>query len=357
MAVVMQHFSATAQLLCAVSIPSLVPHGYLAVDFFFVLSGFIMSYTYLSSFETHQPHAFRSFLAKRVARIVPLNVAVLVALMILGAISVEVLGRNVFFTSDDLPFDLLANLLMLQGLGIGTNLNGPSWSISTEFAAYILFPGYVLLVFNRRKLISIPALVLAVSILCWQASLHPRLSLASDATGDQLVRCFTEFAIGMGSYRLYRDPRAALLIGSDTAAFSLAAAMIGCLLMRMDLPFALLCPFLIATLAQNRGRMDRLLSGRAVYFLGLVSYSLYLIHGVFRPIWLEAIRALHPAPVSAPSALLIALVGSLSVIPFAWIAYAWVERPGRATVRHLLANGLQGLGQADATARSERRRN
>ena len=45
LAVVLQHFSATAQKHCDVTIPSLAPHGYMAVDFFFVLSGFIMSYT------------------------------------------------------------------------------------------------------------------------------------------------------------------------------------------------------------------------------------------------------------------------------------------------------------------------
>ena len=47
MAVVMQHFSATAQRHSLTTIPSLIPHGYIAVELFFVLSGFIMAYTYL----------------------------------------------------------------------------------------------------------------------------------------------------------------------------------------------------------------------------------------------------------------------------------------------------------------------
>ena len=51
-AVVLQHFAATAQSNASGWIPSPVPHGYMAVDFFFVLSGFIMSYTYLAGFET-----------------------------------------------------------------------------------------------------------------------------------------------------------------------------------------------------------------------------------------------------------------------------------------------------------------
>src|SRR5690349_330300 len=108
MAVVAQHFSATAQQLTPETIPSIVPHGYMGVDVFFVLSGFIMSYTYVASFEEHGMRAFPDFLAKRVARVVPLNIAVLLTLMVLGGISVIGLGRNIFFASSNLPFDLAA---------------------------------------------------------------------------------------------------------------------------------------------------------------------------------------------------------------------------------------------------------
>ena len=336
MAVVMQHFSATAQRLSAVTIPSLVPHGYLGVDLFFVLSGFIMSYTYLASFESAGLRAFPAFLGKRVARVVPLNVAVLMSLMVLAAISTNLLGRNIFFNSNNVPFDLVANLLMLQGLGVGTNLNGPSWSISTEFAAYLLFPLYVILIFHARAAVWIPALSIAVGLLCWQAFLHPRLGLASEAIADQVIRCFTQFGIGMGAYRLSCHPRMASLLGSDRVAFGLVGGCLFFLALRVDLPVALLFPFLIVSFANNKGRMERLMSHPAPYFLGVISYSIYLIHNPFRPMWLEVFHALHLAPLSAPAALAFALVGSLCVIPFAWVAYRLVERPGRAVVRRLL---------------------
>ena len=73
MMVVMQHFLATAQQHSQTTIPSLVPHGYMAVDLFVVLSGFIMSYTYQEGFRSGGLSAFYPFLHKRVARIVPLN--------------------------------------------------------------------------------------------------------------------------------------------------------------------------------------------------------------------------------------------------------------------------------------------
>ena len=63
--------------------------------------------------------------------------------MLLGLISRPRDRFEHVFQRESLAFDLPANLLMLQGLGIGTNLNGPSWSISTEFAAYFLFPLFI----------------------------------------------------------------------------------------------------------------------------------------------------------------------------------------------------------------------
>ncbi len=74
MAVVLQHFSVTAQRLCDSTIPSLVPHGYMAVDFFFVLSGYIMCYTYLQAFQQQGWQAYKPFLQKRAIRLLPLQI-------------------------------------------------------------------------------------------------------------------------------------------------------------------------------------------------------------------------------------------------------------------------------------------
>jgi peptidoglycan/LPS O-acetylase OafA/YrhL len=142
-AVVLQHFPATAQTLTPQWIPSSASHGYMAVDFFFVLSGFIMSLTYLPGFVARGRSAFPDFMVKRVARIVPMNLFALLALVVAGFLSRRLTGANMFFDDARLPFNLAANVLMLQGLGIGQNLNGPSWSISTEFAAYFLFPVFI----------------------------------------------------------------------------------------------------------------------------------------------------------------------------------------------------------------------
>src|SRR5580698_4630391 len=109
MMVVMQHFSATAQEHSQSVIPSLVPHGYIAVDLFFVLSGFIMAYTYLDDFRSRGWQAFPTFIMKRVARIVPLNTFAVLLVLILGAVSSILIGRDIFHGSSNILFDGVAN--------------------------------------------------------------------------------------------------------------------------------------------------------------------------------------------------------------------------------------------------------
>ena len=342
MAVVMQHFSTTAQEHSSAVVPSLVPHGYIAVDLFFALSGFIMSYTYLDLFRRDGIRAYRGFLVKRAARIVPLNLAVLAMFMLAGAASMALLGRNIIFASGSLAADLLANVLMLQGLGIGHNLNGPSWSISTEFAAYLCFPALVAAAFHRRVAVAAGAFLACVALLCLLAGSQPRLGLGAEGVGPGLLRCFTEFTLGMLAYRLLRSGRVAAL-GRDVTAIALAASCAMLMLLRLDLPAALLFPLLIAALAANEegtagGRAARLLSHPWLHFLGVVSFSTYLLHQLFRPTELALLHALHPEPLSLPGALLFALAGSFSVLPFAWLAYHGIERPGRTFVQRAFAH-------------------
>lgn len=335
MAVVMQHFSATAQVLCRTTIPSLVPHGYVAVDFFFVLSGFIMCYTYLDSFRPVSWAALRSFLVKRVARLMPLHSFAVCAVLLLSLLSIAASGHNIFVDFTPQPFDIAGNLLMLQGLGIGRNLNGPSWSVSAEFAAYFLFPLFVLGMFEWGRVVRGVMLAVALSMVFYIASLHPRLGLGSEDPAHAVFRCFGEFILGMAAYRLYLTPRIADRLADDRVCAALLLGAVVSLVLRLDLPAALLFPFIVAGVAGNTGTVARLLAHPVPYFLGVVSYSIYLIHGLFRPLELALVQSLHPTPIGPVSSLALALAGSLSVVPFAWLTFTYVERPARGVIRHI----------------------
>jgi peptidoglycan/LPS O-acetylase OafA/YrhL len=107
--------------------------------------------------------------------------------------------------------------------------------------------------------------------------------------------------------------------------------------MRVDLPAALLFPFLVVSFATNRGHAARILETRLPYFLGVVSYSIYLIHNPLRPIDRMVAQALLGPVVPRWEAIAFALVGTIGVVPIAWLAYVGVERPGRSFVRQIFA--------------------
>jgi peptidoglycan/LPS O-acetylase OafA/YrhL len=122
--------------------------GYLAVDMFFVLSGFVITHVYKEGFAHRVTgRRYREFLKARVARIYPLHITVLL-LFVATATAERAANYALRGSFEPIPLlgerslgGLLANLVMLQGLWARElSWNDPSWSISLEFLAYLLFP-------------------------------------------------------------------------------------------------------------------------------------------------------------------------------------------------------------------------
>ena len=339
MAVVLQHFSATAQLNASGWIPSIVPHGYMAVDFFFVLSGFIMSYTYLAEFETLGLKAYGPFLWKRVARIFPLGIAVTTILLLLGAVtsfwSMQWLFINEAARAEGLGLAVVINLLHLQGFFNGFNLNDPSWSISVELGAYLLFPALLFLVFHTRPMVTAVFIALGMLVMFKIASLSPGYGLGARWAPLDLGRCIAEFSFGMLVYRTYAGSSSWRRIGADRWTWLIVMLGVASFLARVDLLAAAVFPLVVLAFALNRGMPSRLLSTQIPYYLGTISFSIYLMHHMFRAPESWLVRYFHPAPLSPAMALTFAAFGSLSVLPFAALAYHTIERPGRTALNSI----------------------
>ena len=335
MAVALQHFSSAAQDIATGWIPSLAPHGYMAVDFFFVLSGFIMAYTYADGFRALGHRAWPDFMARRFARIWPVQGATVLVLVLMAWLAPWSSEHPSWLSHPGWSWDIAVNLAMLQGFGIGYNLNGPSATVSLEFAAYALFPLLLGIALHRRAPVAVLGLFIAAAAICWQAALEPRLGLASRGVANLIVRCLTEFTLGLGAYRLYRMPGLRWL-GADWLAAALSGACLVSLTLRLDLPAALMFPLLVAAFARNQGWPARIVGNRWPYFLGVVSYSLYLVHNPLRFVEFAILRQFHPDRLEPGAALLFAALGAVSAIPVAWIAYRCIERPGRDLFRGMM---------------------
>ena len=179
----------------------LVRRGYLGVDGFFLLSGMILMRVH-PEFGVSVRGCGR-FWIRRLGRIYPVHLAVII---LLGVFVVTGTAMGMV-PRDPTRFGLVPlvqNLLLVQGWGFGSpwSWNYPSWTISTEWAGYILFPFLALLIY-RFYLVMVAG---QIAIVCF-----PVLGLVAYASGHglnvtgvsgTLVRFFPEFIMGMASARL-----------------------------------------------------------------------------------------------------------------------------------------------------------
>ncbi|MEI9849679.1 MAG: acyltransferase [Sphingomonas sp.] len=155
--------------------------GYLAVDFFFLLSGFVIWLSYAGRIREGGPGAVPEFLRRRLARIWPLHLFVLGSAVLL-ALMLAATGREAaHFPFAELPLHVL--LLQNWGFTSGLTWNDPAWSISCELGAYLLFPLLALAIDWRR--VPAPAILAAIAALL--VLLHAVFA-AHGVVGDRAAR-------------------------------------------------------------------------------------------------------------------------------------------------------------------------
>jgi peptidoglycan/LPS O-acetylase OafA/YrhL len=265
---------------------SLIGKGYLAVDLFFMLSGFVMTHVYYRAFCESVKENYRSFLVARVARLYPLHVVVLL-LFVATALLVQLLAYASTGTAEGIPLTgtrslaaAIANLFMLQGLSAEhLSWNYPSWSISVEFMAYLAFPLVLPLVWRasgRAKLVVLAAICAALSLLAYLSGGD------FNQWGGPLVllRCLPEFLLGTLIYSAYRARLWTHWFAADAVGLVVLAVAILCLHLRApDLLIVALFPVLVLAAVGNTGNVARAINVAPLVWLGEISYSLYLIHG------------------------------------------------------------------------------
>jgi peptidoglycan/LPS O-acetylase OafA/YrhL len=308
-------------------------HGYLAVDFFFCLSGFVMAMNYSGLFA-HGPTRTNCYLyfTRRIARIYPLYI---VTLLLAGWLAVT--GNLEYRTSTPIA-SFIADIPMVQNWGPWNTVNLPSWSISAEFFSYLLFPFLVSFFLYRSPRTFAIAGSLCVAALTalfvYAIEYNDPLKLFDDTIGiPSLVRCVSEFSLGLVAYRALSTPLGTTVRNSPWMAYILGGALFILFLMRFtDLAIILLIPFFIIALSGRDNLISQFLGSRPMEYLGVLSYSIYLLHYLFNaPLgWFDRFARHHGSRHSHSVATLLVLPLLFAV---STLTYRFIERPGRQFLR------------------------
>ena len=308
-----------------------IGHGFLAVDFFFCLSGFVLGYAYDDRISEI---GVGRFLKARLIRLHPM--------VIFGA----VLGLVAFYLN---PFGvtpgyspgrvalMFATSVLLIPYGIMPersrnlfSLNAPSWSLFWEYIANLIF---ALALYRARRRVLMALTIAAAAALCWTGHRAGNLSGGWSAKNfwDGGPRVAFSFCAGLFVYRCGWRLRTRLGFAGLSLLLVLAFVM----------PYAkgawvreaaVIVVYFPLIVALGAGMVVTPKVERLCRFSGELSYPLYMTHYAVIWIWGDfaerhklASRGLGPA----------VTIGGFSMILFAWVTFKLYDQPVRAYLRRL----------------------
>lgn len=308
--------------------------GYLGVDIFFVLSGFVLAHVYAEQRIYATPGAWGAFLLKRIARIYPVHIFTTALVFLAVGASFDASGR---FSANSMIHVL--TLTHAWEIPIQLDWNAPSWSVSCEWMAYLCCPA-ILFVVNQ---ISDRRMVILSVLFCFGALaivIFSRGAWGCTSFGVPMIA--TEFPAGVLLHRLW------VMNGSQRsnrngwmAAIAFAVLTVGgSLLDRSRIAEAqrylpVCAALLVYFVASGRGSVIAWLESRVMQWLGRVSYSIYLMQGVAFVVMVRAYAKLFPQSTVADG-----VIAWLAVLTFTIAAgaltYRLIEEPARRAICSLL---------------------
>jgi peptidoglycan/LPS O-acetylase OafA/YrhL len=322
-----------------------VMKGYLWVDFFFALSGFVLTHVY-GGREFPSGGAIVNFVKLRLARLYPVHLATLLSIaLLMGALRLfDPAAYAVMYAGAHAPLNtwptFVANLFLVQAWNIVPDLtwNAPAWFVSVEFLLCLLFPLFLAL---SRDGAWRGALLIAFGI-GWLVLLGVPSGVGLDITFDNgIFRGMAGFAIGVGMAMIHREVEPERIpawvwhaLQAVVAVFLVWAVWFsGADHTAADIWTALAEDALILALAFDRGFLAHAFASPVMRKLGEWSYGIYMgqLFWLQFARWLEQHRWIDPhAPLEPVALLLVCIVWGALLAKF-------IEQPANAALRRSLA--------------------
>ncbi|MCP1382526.1 acyltransferase family protein [Runella salmonicolor] len=351
---------------------------YLMVDFFFVLSGFVMYHVYGKWFnESVQKVDFKWFTIARFARVYPLHFFTL--LYCIGL-------KLIFFAAggiDTNPMDAVSNnwaaipshLLLLHSMNVNEwfTWNNASWSISTEWWMYMLFPflvkpfrglnsvgrilvvvacfvGYLAITFLIVPIVTVPASIPFVAVNPADLSINVSYQYG-------FLRCLFGFVLGMMVYQFYTEGAAKRLMANGYTLISLTLGLGVCMHFAVPDVFSVaFFPLILLSAAYGSQNMDAFFGTKPMQRIGDWSFSIYLVHQPLMYTIGSVMTYLNPPSPNAPAGpppqmdmltgWIICVIFIAFTLLVSYLTYRFVEVPARNWI-----NGRYGKNAVPAVNR------
>ena len=335
--------------------------GYIGVDVFFVVSGFLITGLIVRELESSGSLDLGAFYARRIRRLLPASLVVIAATVIASAVILPPLrvvdvagdGAAAALYASNVRFALQATDYLQAELDPSPLLH--LWSLGVEEQFYLFWPALLLLAagrrIDRRRIAVTVAVVAVVSLglsLAWTTIDAPLAFFLLPARAWELA---VGAGLALAALPLARMPRR---LATGAVALGLGAIGLGAVAFDLTTPFpgtAALLPVggaalvIAGGLRQPQGLASRLLAVRPMTWIGGISYSLYLWH------WPILVLPAVAAGAPLPGVVRLALVGATFAIAAA--SRRWIEDPirhGRAArlrpSRTLAAAGAMSVAVA-----------
>ena len=264
---------------------SFVLNGEIFVDFFFVLSGFVIAYNYSSRINTFID--LLKFKFKRILRLYPLHILTLLIFMLVEIAKYFLTTKAGIFSETE-PFTInnastfVHNLFLTHAFLPLNSFNIPSWSISVEFYTYFLFSTIVLLVKNKNICLFV---FIAISIFSFLYIIYNSGTITSMENEDGFVRCCFSFFLGTTIFGLRDFINTKPKLSNLLILFFLILLSLAFLIKNNFIGIIIFSIIILIAVNQENTLFAKILSFRPLVYLGSISYGIYMFH--FFVIWAE----------------------------------------------------------------------
>ena len=345
---------------------SILGRMYLMVDFFFVLSGFILCYVYAQNFaDSVTGQDFRKFTIARFARVYPLHLfSLLLTALFIFLLKEWGVAVSPILDTENSVYSFITNLFLLHSMNLHQwfTFTHASWSISTEWWMYMLFPFVVWPFMKVGKIgrlivlalcitgylavgyLLVPLVTLPDSLSFFRSPEAPPFSLnVSYQYG--FARCFFGFVIGMVVYFAYKEDWGKKVFSSGAVFSILVLGLAICMhLAVLDVITVLFFPLILLSAAYGSQNLNAILGSEPLQKLGEWSFSIYLIHQPF--LYQGAALMGSPDKTGIPLPKLNLFTSWLTCLAFivfilfiSYLSYRFIELPARNYINEKWGKG------------------